>query len=270
MNQQNLKEHLLRLEEDVEEFSVIFSGKKSKKVDGLYHPDTREIVIHNKNMSTENEILYTGIHEFAHHIHFTRSPVPISAKSHTSAFRNIFHTLLEKAERMNIYSNPFNSEGEFIQLTEEIRKECIGENGRLMKRLGSLLLDGVRLCKKYHVSYEDYFSRVLQIPSTTAKTLLQVSSLDINPEIGFENMSTVARIKEPGKRQEAEEAFIRGESPERIKNRFLGKPVPEESGSDSRIEVLEKEKRRIERTIQSLQQRLETIKDKLSGLNRQS
>ena len=52
MNQTQVKELLLQLKEDVEEFSVIFSGKKSKKVDGLYKPDSREIIIHKDEVIT--------------------------------------------------------------------------------------------------------------------------------------------------------------------------------------------------------------------------
>ena len=59
MNQTQVKDILLRLKDDVQEFTVIFSGKKSTKVDGLYKPLTREIIIHNKNTEDENAIVYT-------------------------------------------------------------------------------------------------------------------------------------------------------------------------------------------------------------------
>ena len=124
MNQDQLKEQLLILESQVDHFSVIFSGKSSKKVDGLYHPEKREIIIHNKNMTTDSEILYTGIHEFAHHIHFSRSAVPVSNRSHTGAFWDIFHTLLLKAEELGMYNSPFETLEEFLNLTEKIKKEC--------------------------------------------------------------------------------------------------------------------------------------------------
>ncbi|MCK4514270.1 MAG: hypothetical protein KAU31_03380, partial [Spirochaetaceae bacterium] len=71
MNQDQVKEQLLRLEDDTEEFFLIFSGKRSKKANGLYHPDTREIILHNRNFESDTALMYTAIHEFAHHIHFT-------------------------------------------------------------------------------------------------------------------------------------------------------------------------------------------------------
>ena len=76
MNQQQVVERLLELDNDVEDFIVTFTGKKSKKVDGLYKPGNKEIILHNKNFSDDNSLIYTAIHEFAHHIQFTRSSSP--------------------------------------------------------------------------------------------------------------------------------------------------------------------------------------------------
>ena len=67
MNQDQLADKLRTLA-DVPPFTLVFSGKKSKKVDGLYKPAEREILIHNKNMSGDSDLIYTAIHEFAHHI----------------------------------------------------------------------------------------------------------------------------------------------------------------------------------------------------------
>ena len=86
MNQDQVKSLLLRLDRDAEEFSVTFSGKKSKKVDGLYKPDGREIIIHNENFANDNALIYTAIHEFAHHLHFTGSAAPTSCRAHTEPF----------------------------------------------------------------------------------------------------------------------------------------------------------------------------------------
>jgi len=62
MNQDQVKELLLTLDKNVPDFSVIFSGKMSGKVDGLYYPDRREIIIHNKNFEEDGQLIYTAIH----------------------------------------------------------------------------------------------------------------------------------------------------------------------------------------------------------------
>ena len=58
---EQIKKALLSLRKTEHDFSVILSGKKSRKVHGLYKPDTREIVIHNRNFKNDNEMMYTAI-----------------------------------------------------------------------------------------------------------------------------------------------------------------------------------------------------------------
>jgi hypothetical protein len=65
MNQDQVKAKLLAIEDAPLEFSLIYSGKKSNKVNGLYKPESREIIIHNRNFSDDNLLLYTAIHEYA-------------------------------------------------------------------------------------------------------------------------------------------------------------------------------------------------------------
>ena len=55
INQESVKELLLKLETCDTDFKVIFSGKKSNKVNGLYKQDINEIVIHNKNFKNDNK-----------------------------------------------------------------------------------------------------------------------------------------------------------------------------------------------------------------------
>ena len=100
-------------------------GKKSRKVHGLYKPESREIIIHNRNFTNDNELLYTAIHEYAHHIQFTTSATPMSVRTHTTAFWNLFHTLLFEAEGKGIYTNPFEQIEELRDLTRRIREKFL-------------------------------------------------------------------------------------------------------------------------------------------------
>ena len=101
MNQDKVKQKLLAIEDAPLEFSLIFSGKKSKKVNGLYKPTSREIIIHNRNFQPDdtgqNLMLYTAIHEYAHHLHACAHGGKLSPRAHNSEFWAIFHELLEKA-----------------------------------------------------------------------------------------------------------------------------------------------------------------------------
>ncbi len=265
MNQDQVKEQLLRLEDDIEEFFVIFSGKRSKKANGLYHPDTREIILHNRNFESDTALMYTAIHEFAHHIHFTTSAVPVGPRAHTVEFRSVLHRLLDKAEELEIYANPFDADPEFAALTHKIKTRFLTLNGRLMKDFGETLIEVEVLCKKRGARFEDYVERVLSLDKRTATTLMKIHSYDINPELGYTNMVTVAGIRTEEKRLEAEERFEAGQSPDMVKIGLKARPSDE---PEDPIRKLEKERLRIQRTIRSLQTKLQEVEERLTHMSK--
>jgi hypothetical protein len=256
MNQEQVIAKLLELENNVEDFTVTFTGKKSKKVDGLYKPDKREILLHNENFKDDNSLIYTAIHEFAHHIQFTKSHTPISARAHTIQFWDIFHKLLFVAEEKKIFINIYKKELKFIDLTKKFKEQFLSVNGRLMKEFGKLLLEAHELCREFGVSFEDYADRELQIHRTTAKTLIKMNSYDINPEMGYENMKIVASIRDPEERVLAEEAFAKGKSPDMVKTMFISSPKDE---TDDKLDYLMEKKDRLIKNIERLQSELENI-----------
>ena len=264
MNQDQVKEELLRLEDDVEEFFLIFSGKRSKKANGLYHPDTREIILHNKNFESDTALMYTAIHEFAHHIHFTTAAVPVGPRAHTVEYRSILHRLLDKAEELEIYANPFDADPEFAALTHKIKTRFLALNGRLMKDFGETLIEVEVLCRKRGARFEDYVERVLSLDKRTATTLMKIHSYDINPELGYTHMVTVAGIRTEEKRLEAEERFEAGQSPDMVKVGLKARPSDE---PEDPVRKLEKERLRIQRTIRSLQTKLQEVEDRLTHLS---
>jgi len=261
MNQDQIKSLLLSLEDTALEFSVTMTGKKSKKVNGLYKPDTREILLHNKNFDDENQLIYTAIHEYGHHLICEREGVLQSAKSHTTAFWACFHELLERAEKAGLYRIGVEKSDELSKLTEEIRKKYLAENGRLMNELGKLLMKAHALCNEVGVRYEDYIDRVLCLPRTAAKAAVKVSAMGVNPSLGYETMKIVASQPTPEKRAAAEKQFNAHRSPDTVKVN-LARRVEDEDPK----ERLEKEKRRLEKTIAMLQSRLDHVEQSLSTL----
>ncbi|MCK5674722.1 MAG: hypothetical protein KAH95_15185 [Spirochaetales bacterium] len=259
MNQSQVKDILLQLKEDVQEFTVIFSGKKSSKVDGLYKPLTKEIIIHNRNTEDQNAIVYTAIHEFAHHVHVSSSVVPVSRRAHTKEFWAILHGLMNKAELLKVYSNKFKTEPEFKTLTLELKDRFILKNGEIMKEFGKLLLKAYELCNKYDMSFDDYVDRELGLGRTAAKQIMGVYREDINPVVGYENMKTLSRIKPGEDRTRAEEAFLNGSSPDSVKSQF----TPGSAVLDNPVQRLQKEKQRIERSIVNYNKRLAEIENSL-------
>ena len=262
MNQDKVKEKLLAIEDSPLEFSLFFSGKKSKKVNGLYKPAVREIIIHNRNFSSDdtgqNLLLYTAIHEYAHHLHACSRGGTLSVRAHNSEFWAIFHDLLEKAEIKEIYKDVFAVSPELLKLTELIRDKYLKNNGELVKEMGKHLLKAHDLCTGIGVRFEDYVDRMLRIPRTAANTSMRMFEYDIAPEVGADNMRFLAGIRDGEERNAAQSALIKGKSPDTVKIQVRGKEKVEDP-----VVILKKEKERLERTILTLNKRLEEVNKEL-------
>jgi hypothetical protein len=254
MNQDRVRSILLDLAEPETEFSLIFSGKESSVVNGLYKPQTREIVIHNRNFASDDQLVYTAIHEYAHHLHCERKGGLASGRAHTNEFWGIFHDLLVAAESKGHYRDPFDSEPEFVDLTRRIRGACISENGRVMLEFGRLMIEAQSLCRKFKARFEDYVDRALGVPRATANAAVKAAAYGLDPEVGWDGMRMAAGIRDPDRRAEALEALRGGLSPAAVKSRFAPSQPPEETA-----ERLVKEKSRLERTIHNLRRRLDEV-----------
>lgn len=257
MNQDQLADKLRTLA-DVPPFTLVFSGKKSKKVDGLYKPATQEILIHNKNMTGESDLIYTAIHEFAHHVVSCQSGnITLSNRCHTAQFWATFHQLLKRAEETGIYNNPFKSDQTFIQLTRRIKENFLKKNGAIMKDFAKVLNEARDMCIERHLSFEDYVDRELGMEKTTANTLLRIEKYDVTPTIGYDNMKTVAAMKDDHKREAAVQAFMEGESSASVKTSIV-RPIAKVE-KVSPVDHLEAEKLKIEKAIESLQKKLQIV-----------
>jgi hypothetical protein len=206
--------------------------------------------------------MYTAIHEFAHHIQFTDSTIPVSTRAHTNLFWNILHKLLIIAEEKDIYKNVFKTNKDFIELTKRIRENFVNVDANLMKEFGKLLLEAFQLCVKNHLSFDDYVDRELQLHRNTAKTLIKIHNRDINPEIGYENMKTVANIRNDSDRELAETAFLEGKSPDMVRAEFRVKGKP-----DDTLDYLLSEKERIEKSIERLNLQLARIEKQINEIH---
>ena len=268
MNQDEIHELLVAIRKPAEEFALVFSGKRSRKVNGLYKPETREIVIHNRNFAGDNELVYTAIHEYAHHLQFTSAAIPVSARSHTTAYWALFHSLLEQAQGLGLYTNPFDSIPEFRELTETIKERIVTQNGGLMKELGALLVRAEQLCEKHHTHFGDYLDRVVGLPRVGANQMMRAHSMDLDPRVGFENMRTLGSIRNTARRTEAQEALLGGKSPDTVKFRYASPDGVPGVGVDTagdppraevRVEMLRREKVSLERQITRLEGKVAEI-----------
>ncbi len=273
MNQEQTKELLLRLEPQAPDFLLVFTGKSSRKVNGLYKPETREILLHNRNFQSDEELVYTAIHEFAHHLHYCSSARPSTTRSHTAVYWSLFHRLLQKAEEMDLYRNVFLTQPDFVNLTSQIQARFLQSNGQLMKDFGQALLEAVQLCTKHHVRFEDYMDRVLRIPRSTAKTVMASFAQDVTPEFGYDHLKMMTTVKDPELRREMETKRREGYSPEMLRQELRGDPMPQDfSGaplSDPELiqrEALERSREALRKKIADFSKKLEEVETKLQTL----
>lgn len=261
MNQDQVKALLLSIEEPDTDFTITFSGKQSNVVNGLYKPLTHEILIHNKNFQTDGQLVYTAIHEYAHHLHGEKKAFLPGARAHTSEFWSIFHALLEKAEAKGLYRNVYESEPDFLDLTTRI-KAILPENGKVMLEFGRLVVEAEALCKKHYVRFEDYLDRALGVPRTSATVAMKAFHLDVPPEIGWDAMKVVAQTAKPAARSMALDAFRAGKSQDTVKA-MIRQARPEDEDPVAR---LDREKTRLTRTIKTMQERLAMVENQLARL----
>jgi hypothetical protein len=264
MNQDQTRELLLKTRQCKTDFTVIFSGKKSSKVNGLYKPDSREILLHNHNFENDNELIYTALHEYAHHLHSESRGGSLSPRAHGPDFWAIFHSLLEDAEKKKLYRNIFEEVSELEDLADRIRTECLSENGKVMKSLGALMIQAEELCRKHGARFEDFIDRALGMSRVTAKTCMKVSAWDINPQLGYDGMKLVAGVGDPAKRREAEKALLSGHSPDSVRVALK----KDKDDDEDPAEFLQKERQRLERTIESLKARLKDVESKIRELDK--
>jgi hypothetical protein len=269
MNQQEVHAKLLELKNDIEPFSVIFSGKKSGKVDGLYKPESAEIIIHNLNFNSDEKLMYTAIHEFAHHIQFTLSSGTITSRSHTTLFWNLLHQLLFDAEKKGVYNSIFKRDERFKTLTEKIRSEYLGENASIMKKFGNVLIEAVDLCNQTGASFEDYLDRELGIKRTEAAAVIKAFQYDVSSNIGYDQMKTVAKIKDENIRRQALTAFEQGMTEPMVKAEIIN-PDKYKLQQQDEHEVLLEQKEKLEKQIAGMIEKLETIESRINEIESES
>ena len=270
MDNQKIKEMLLDIFQCEIDFTVIQTGKESKRVNGFYKPDTHEIFLHNLNFKSENELVYTAVHEYTHHLmtikkQETDPSYGTACKVHTQEFWARFGELIDIAEKKGYYSIGWENNQELKELTEDIKTNFLAKNGELMQEFGKKLARAWELCKEANIRYEDYIDRVLCLPRNTAKDIRRVSAANVNPAIGFDNMKVVASVKKSDDRAAVEKEFLNGgKSPATVRE-MMKQQATKAKGEDPKTK-LEREKSRLEKTIAQLTQRLEYVEESLASL----
>jgi hypothetical protein len=260
MNQDHVKELLQTIHPVKVDFTVIFSGKKNSRVNGLYKPATHEIIIHNRNFASDDDLLFTALHEYAHHIHNVDEGGIRGARAHNNKFWAIFHELLTIAETTEAYKNP-TKQPAFASTTKNLQ-DLIAESGRIMREIGLALIEASKLCQEEGARFDDYVMRVLKQTMSWARSCMAAALMDLPKNLGAENIKVIASIKNPDERGSVISGMAGNLSPQQIAVSRASAREPEDV-----VDRLKKESERITRTIEHLLSRQAEIERNLEDLS---
>lgn len=252
MTNEEIKRILLSLEATETDFEVIQTGKESRKANGLYNPCTREILIHSKNFANDNQLVYTAIHEYSHHL-VTESRLaaglPLKEKSHDTEFWAKMDDLVETAVARGVYKRSHSAE---MQALIKKAKELDEQIARLQGELGEALSEIQRLSKEEGGRFEDIASHELKMKDATMKKCCRIAAADTS---GFGQDETAA-IATSHSTEEAATMKTRLRSGKTVSQTARDLNEKRETPPEQR---LLKEKERIQKTISALEQRLDAI-----------
>jgi hypothetical protein len=258
MNQEEVKQKLLKLHTCAEDFTVVFSGRKNKKVNGLYKFGNKEILIHNLNFTVDDTLMYTAIHELAHHLMYTERGLQ-GSRAHTQAFWACFHDLLDKAKRDGVYRI---LPGEETRKALDEARDLVRKIAELQRRLGQIMFKIHEDCREQGLRAEDLIENEAQISRSTAHKVMKMADLGLPEALGADIQEAIVQERDGEARQAMLAAAKEGKSVAQVKQAAKGlSEKPDES------EELNREKSRLEKTIGSLTRRLQEVQRLISALD---
>ncbi len=264
MDNEGIKQALLKLFPSKLDFTVTMTGKASSRVNGLYKPDTHEILLHNKNFKTENALMYTAIHEYTHHLvaeELAASGLPLKGKGkcHDTNFWSKMDGLVDEAVRQGVYVRKRSSR--LAKLTEEARA-LDREVAEMKRKLGEKLREIQSLSDEEGERFEDVLAHDLRIQPGTARKCVDASLASVpDKALGQDELELAASAK--GEKASAASAALSSGKSLRQAKAAMAANKPREEGL---FERLKKEESRIEKTIAQLGQRLETVREALAAM----
>jgi len=259
MNAEQVKEKLNAVYHSEYDYTVIFSGRKSKLINGLYKPADKEIIIHNKNFADDNLLMYTAIHELAHHVCMAEKGMR-GAKAHTQLFWSVFHDLLDVAVSKGIYIRRKN---EGLNKLVERAKEIDRQIAKLQRELGEVLIEINRISADADVRFEDVVDSEINLSRKTTNAAIKAAQQNVPEQYGQDVQNLLIGTKDEQSRNEITAGADNGKSINQIKQRAS------KQNSVSTIERLTKEKNMLEKTIETLGVRLRQIISEIQKYNSQ-
>ncbi len=257
MTNDQIADFLQRIRPTPHPFTVIQTGKKSKKVNGLYKQDSAEILLHNRNFTSPQDMLRTAIHEYAHHLHFNSETPPHPRRPHDRRFWALFHDLLAEAEKKKIFVDVFRTDAEFKDLTKIIREKYLKPHAAFLRELGESLQRAENLCRDRSLSFRDYLERELGLKLPTARLAMALNRERLPDEITPDQARTVLNLPHE-ERPRAIEELQSGATESQVLGRS-GRSESTDPAAPSRLQVLQQRKNRLESLIKKYQNDLQKL-----------
>ncbi len=267
MNNEEIKSNLSKLFDCKTDFTVTQTGKKSSTVNGFYKPATCEIFLHNKNFTSTNKLMYTAVHEFTHHVLTTEKGIK-TTKCHSGIFWSTFYDFLDKAIQLGFYSRERSRQTKgLIENAKQLQKTII----EAQKSLGAVIRQINEACILNGERFEDVVEHDLQITRNKAKEYVRLEKTDCTNS----EMAKAVTAKDVMIQQAAQEAANEGKTVEQVKAIAKQKPnVDDDLGKKAKVtdnglespEKLLREKERLKRTIEQLNDRLVQVEETLNSM----
>lgn len=212
INQDEVKALLLKLQTPEEDFSVLFSGKTSLKVNGLYKPSSKEIIIHNKNFTNDNTLIFTAIHEYTHHLMYCKYRNTGKLPMHTNEFWAIMYRLIAVAEEKGLYKKYADekTKAEMQTLVDKV-KSLDKEIAKLVKKMGEQLKKIDEKCTASGIRFEDITARECGLSKQTVTLATRAYAFNAE-DIGHETQKAICAQTDSTKAQKIIDTVTGGET----------------------------------------------------------
>lgn len=250
MTNEEIKNRLYRLYACKTDFTVIQTGKKSSRVNGFYNPATCEIHLYDKNFTTDNQLMYTAIHELTHHVLISEKGVK-TTKSHSGIFWATFFDFVDKAVELSFYERRRSVETQnLIDTARHLQNEII----EAQKRLADVIAALYNSCAKNEERVEDVIEHDLQMTRNKSKNLMKMRHSSVSDEMA----KAIESARDEESQELARQAAASGKSVEQVK--AIAKQAAKATDDDlENPEKLLREKKRIEKLKDRLVQVEEMI-----------
>lgn len=276
MDNGEIKELLLRLESPAEDVTVVQSGKSSEKVNGLYKPAERTIILHNRNdeLKSREALLRTAVHQYAHHLIVygtAADPVPLPepreeiSRHHGSRFSACHHRLLAKAAALDIGlgSFPWSADPRLSEISDTLKGTLLPRYGALALELGGVYAEAEKRCAERGFSFEEWLEDGAGVDPAEAKRMVRAHREGLSPGTGYDAMKSILKIPKEHWEEAARAVESGSGTPRAVEAAF--RPPFREAAEEEEARLL-KEKRRLEKKIEEMKLRLSRLEAKLSRM----